>query len=50
MFELFESLLLGGGDRKEDKFDKIDIIGNYSFYVEPCIQGFIGLHSSTVVI
>ena len=50
MFELFESLLLGGGDRKEDKFDKIDIVGNYNFYVEPCIKGFIGLHSSTIVI
>lgn len=49
MLELFESLLLGK-EPKPKHDELIDIVGNYSFYVQPAIQGFIGLHSSTIVI
>lgn len=48
MLELFESLL---GDATGDQTkSKLELVGNYSFYVEPSIIGFQGYHSSTVVL
>lgn len=49
MLEFFESLILGK-EPKNKHDDLIDIVGNFNFYVQPAIQGFIGLHSSTLVI
>lgn len=49
MFELFETLLLGEAI-KEEKNSKLELMGNYGFYVEPSIIGFQGYHTSTVVL
>lgn len=49
MLELFESLILGTSP--EDAANKkMEIMGNFSFYVEPSIVGFQGFHTSTVVV
>lgn len=49
MFEFFESLL--GKDKAGDqKLDKLELTGNYEFHVEPTIIGFMGIHTSTVVL
>lgn len=49
MLELFESFIMGTTAEEEAK-KKLEIMGNYSFYVEPSIVGFQGYHTSTVVI
>ena len=49
MLELLESLILGAAP--EDVLNqKLEIMGNFSFYVEPSIVGFQGYHTSTVVL
>src|SRR3990167_689189 len=37
-----------GGEEENHKL--IDVVGNFQFYVEPCIQGTLGLHTSTLVL
>jgi hypothetical protein len=49
MFGLFESLL-GIGTESESKNNKLELVGNYQFYVEPSIIGFQGIHTSTVIL
>jgi hypothetical protein len=49
MIELFESLLLGE-NRDEQKANRVELVGNYGFYIEPSIVGFQGVHTSTVVL
>jgi hypothetical protein len=34
----------------EEKSKLIDVVGNFQFYVEPCIQGTLGLHTSTIIL
>lgn len=47
MFELFESLI---GGPKDEFAHKTEILGTYNFYLEPKFQGFVGLHTSTIVL
>lgn len=49
MIELFESLLLGE-NLDEQKANRVELVGNYGFYIEPSIVGFQGVHTSTVVL
>lgn len=49
MIELFESLLLGE-NLDEKKANRVELVGNYGFYIEPSIVGFQGVHTSTVVL
>lgn len=46
MLEFIGSIF--GGDDEQDKL--IDVVGNFQFYVEPCIQGTLGLHTSTIIL
>jgi hypothetical protein len=47
MIGLLESLILGN-EEEEDK--RIDLVGNYKFYVEVKIQGFTAVHTSTILL
>lgn len=49
MIELFESLLLGE-NLDEKKSNRVELVGNYGFYIEPSIVGFQGVHTSTVIV
>ena len=49
MLDLLSSLLLGTSAQETAK-PKLEITGNYNFYVEPSIVGFEAYHSSTLVI
>ena len=44
---MLESFILGG-DEEESK--NLQVVGNYSFFVKPKVQGFVSVHSSTVSI
>jgi hypothetical protein len=49
MLDLFESLILGPAALDSSE-EKLEVVGNFNFYVEPSISGFQGYHTSTVVV
>lgn len=50
MFDLLSSLILGDKGTSDQTIDNpYQVSGTFEFYLEPCVQGFLGLHTATLV-